>query len=118
MGELSEARRDLLESVAEEFLHNSWAGRRLVAVEAATEEDAARFADDLATVLIARGQPAVRRSVGDVDEATLRRDTIEPFRLDMDSFRDRLHVIPTSMMFAQAIRRTHEGGGSISDLLK
>jgi ribose-phosphate pyrophosphokinase len=45
-------------------------------------------------------------------------DTIEPFRLDMDSFRDRLHVIPTSMMFAQAIRRTHEGGGSISDLLK
>ncbi|GGI46446.1 hypothetical protein BCL57_001231 [Agromyces flavus] len=80
MGELSEARRDLLESVAEEFLHNSWAGRRLVAVEATTEEDAARFADDLAAVLVARGQPAVRRSVGDVDEATLRRDTIEPFR--------------------------------------
>ncbi|MFE5670626.1 hypothetical protein ACFQ58_03355 [Agromyces sp. NPDC056523] len=80
MGELSEARRDLLESVADEFLHNAWAGRRLVAVEAAAEEDAARFADDLAAVLVARGLPAVRRSVGDVDEATLRRDTIDPFR--------------------------------------
>ena len=80
MGEPGEARRDLLESVADEFLHNAWAGRRLVAVEAAAEEDAGRFADDLAAVLVARGQPAVRRSVGDVDEATLRRDTIEPFR--------------------------------------
>ena len=80
MGELSDARRDLLESVAEEFLHNSWAGRRLLAVESATDEDAARFADDLAAVLTERGQRAVRRSVGDVDEATLRGDTVEPFR--------------------------------------
>ena len=80
MGELSDARRDLLESVAEEFLHNSWAGRRLLAVESATDEDAARFADDLAAVLAERGQRAVRRSVGDVDEATLRGDTVEPFR--------------------------------------
>jgi len=80
MGELSEARRDLIDSVAEEFLHNAWAGRRLLAVEAAEDEDAARFADDLAAALVARGQTAVRRSVGDVDEATLRCDTIEPFR--------------------------------------
>ncbi|MGH7127333.1 MAG: ribose-phosphate diphosphokinase, partial [Planctomycetaceae bacterium] len=45
-------------------------------------------------------------------------DTIQPFRLDPAEWRDRLFVIPTAMMFAQAIRRTHEEGGSISDLLK
>lgn len=44
-------------------------------------------------------------------------DTIDPFRLDRNAFADRLYVIPTSMMFAQAIRRTHEEGGSISELL-
>ncbi|WP_166828762.1 ribose-phosphate diphosphokinase [Thalassoroseus pseudoceratinae] len=44
-------------------------------------------------------------------------DTIDPFRLDRDAFANRLFVIPTSMMFAQAIRRTHEEGGSISELL-
>lgn len=30
----------------------------------------------------------------------------------------KLHIISTARMFAQAIRRTHEEGGSISDLLK
>jgi len=65
MGELSEARRDLIDSVAEEFLHNAWAGRRLLAVEAAEDEDAARFADDLAAALVARGQTAVRRPPSD-----------------------------------------------------
>lgn len=45
-------------------------------------------------------------------------DTIQPFRLDPQTWRDRLFLIPTAMMFAQAIRRTHEEGGSISDLLK
>lgn len=45
-------------------------------------------------------------------------DTIQPFRLDPEQWKDRLHVIPTAMIFAQAIRRTHEEGGSISDLLK
>ena len=73
-------RQVLLEWIADEFLHNSWAGRRLVAVEGATEGPAARFADDLATVLTRRGQAVVRVSLGDVDEATLRRATIEPFR--------------------------------------
>ncbi|MBM7502620.1 hypothetical protein ACFPER_04010 [Agromyces aurantiacus] len=80
MGELSDARRDLLESVAEEFLHNSWRGRRLVAVEGTSGGPASRFADDLAAVLAERGQPVVRRSTGDVDEAALRRETVEPFR--------------------------------------
>lgn len=45
-------------------------------------------------------------------------DTIHPFRLDPAQWRNRLYVIPTAMMFAQAIRRTHEEGGSISDLLR
>ena len=44
-------------------------------------------------------------------------DTIRPFRLDGTATRDRLHVIPTAGMFAEALRRTHEEGGSISDLL-
>lgn len=73
-------RQVLLEWIADEFLHNSWAGRRLVAVEGANEGPASRFADDLAGVLTARGQAVTRLSLGDVDEATLRRETIEPFR--------------------------------------
>jgi hypothetical protein len=80
MAELSDERRALLDWVAEEFLHNSWAGRRLVAVEGATDAPAARFADDLAAALRDRDQAVVRVSVGDVDEATLRHDTVEPFR--------------------------------------
>lgn len=35
-----------------------------------------------------------------------------------DEVMSKLHVISTAKMFAQAIRRTHEEGGSISDLLK
>lgn len=80
MDELSEARRALLDSIAEEFLHNSRRGRRLVAVEGESEALAGRFADDLAAVLIDHGQPAVRVSLGDVDEETLRSATVEPFR--------------------------------------
>lgn len=45
-------------------------------------------------------------------------DTIRPFRLDALEWDERLYVIPTTRIFAQAIRRTHEEGGSISDLLK
>ena len=73
-------RQLLLDWIADEFLHNSWAGRRLVAVEGATTGPAARFADDLAGVLSARGQVVARRSLGEVDEPKLRRETIEPFR--------------------------------------
>ena len=45
-------------------------------------------------------------------------DTIVPFQVGGSPWDGRLTVIPTAMMFAQAIRRTHEEGGSISDLLK
>lgn len=80
MAGMSDERRALLDWIALEFLHNSRVGRRLVAVEGANDEPAARFADDLAALLRQRGQTVVRRSLGDVDEATLRRDTVEPFR--------------------------------------
>lgn len=73
-------RHTLLEWIADEFLHNSWAGRRLVAVEGATDGPAARFADDLAAELAGREQAVTRISLGEVDEPTLRRETIEPFR--------------------------------------
>jgi len=42
-------------------------------------------------------------------------DTIPPFRMKP---RKGLYIVPTARMFAQAIRRTHEEGGSISDLLE
>lgn len=80
MAELSVERRALLDWIADEFLHNSRAGRRLVAVEGAADDHAARFADDLGTMLGERGQVVRRSSVGDVDESTLRRDVVEPFR--------------------------------------
>ena len=80
MDELTETRRALLESIAQEFLHNSWKGRRLLAVEGGSDELAARFADDLAAVLLERGEPALRVSLGDVDDPVLRAQTVEPFR--------------------------------------
>ena len=80
MAESTPARRDLLESIAAEFLHLTPSGRRLLAIEGAQSDVIARFADDLASTLEADGQRVARRSVGDVDEASLRADTVEPFR--------------------------------------
>ena len=79
-GRMCDERRALLEWIADEFLHNSRVGRRLVAVEGPSPEHAARFADDFAAVLAERGQSVTRVSTGDVDEADLRRNTVEPFR--------------------------------------
>ncbi len=47
-------------------------------------------------------------------------DTIPPFRLANKGSNDRigLNVISTTKLFASAIRRTHEDGGSISQLLQ
>ncbi|MEF3404561.1 hypothetical protein [Agromyces sp. CCNWLW203] len=76
----AQPRDQLLDGIAEEFLHHASHGRRLIAVEASTTADAARFADDLAAALAARGQSIVRESVGPVDEAELRAKVVEPFR--------------------------------------
>lgn len=90
--------RPAIEWIAEEFLHNAPRGRRLLAVDGADPARSARFADRLAVAIAdasahaqasagsdaAAGAPpdsgVVRRSLGAVDEATLRRDTVEPFR--------------------------------------
>lgn len=44
-------------------------------------------------------------------------DTVPPFRLSSDRAKDRLSVIGTAELFADAIQRVHEGG-SIVDLLE
>ena len=80
MAYFSETRQDLLDGIAREFLHLTPRGRRLVAVEGSDAARATRFADDLAAALEAQQQSVSRRSLGDVDEATLRADTVEPFR--------------------------------------
>lgn len=77
---LTDARRAQLDSIVDEFLHNSRSGRRLFAVDSASPEQAARWADDVAERLRAKGQPTWRVSLGDAGEAALRAETIEPFR--------------------------------------
>ncbi|MFB9308287.1 hypothetical protein BJY17_002248 [Agromyces hippuratus] len=76
----AQPRDELLAGIVEEFLHHASRGRRLIAVEAASTADAARFADDLAAALTSHGQTVIRVSVGDADEAALRADVVEPFR--------------------------------------
>lgn len=80
MAEMSDARREQLDSIVEEFLHNARSGRRLFAVDGSSPELATRFADDLAARLAARDQVTARASIGAADETTLRSGTIEPFR--------------------------------------
>ncbi|SIN84791.1 nucleoside/nucleotide kinase family protein [Agromyces cerinus] len=80
----AQPREELLEGIAEEFLHHASHGRRLIAVDGGGAGVATRFADDLAGVLAEHGQPTLRVSVGDVGagagEAVLRADTVDPFR--------------------------------------
>lgn len=72
--------RPTIEWVAEEFLHNARRGRRLVAVEGADPVASARFADELAAAITARGSRVVRRSLGAADESQLRTGLVDPFR--------------------------------------
>lgn len=80
MAEISDARREQLDSIAEEFLHNFKSGRRLIAVDGSSPKLATRFADDLAGRLAAHDQIPARASVGVAEETTLRSGTIVPFR--------------------------------------
>ena len=66
------------------------------------------------SIIITAAEPVYRALRSVIDALDQRR----PFRLDTARWEGRLYQIPTAMMFAQAIRRTHEEGGSISDLLK
>ena len=45
-------------------------------------------------------------------------DSVPTWRLDSGKWKSKLFVVKTSRLVAQSIRRTHEEGGSISDLLK
>lgn len=45
-------------------------------------------------------------------------DTVPPFRLPPSEWEGRLHICRTTDVFAEAIRRTHYEGGSISELLE
>ncbi len=45
-------------------------------------------------------------------------DSIPPVRLDLDQWKNKLFICKTSPLFAEAIRRTHYEGGSISELLE
>ncbi|MGI9823651.1 hypothetical protein [Agromyces sp. Marseille-Q5079] len=107
MAYFSETRHDLLDGVAREFLHLTPRGRRLVAIEGADAARAARFADDLAGALEAQGQVAARRSLGDVDEATLRAETVEPFRagtLEGAGDPDTVLVVDGRRLFNEKVR--------------
>ena len=85
----AQPRGDLLDGIAEEFLHHARHGRRLIAVDGAATVDTARFASELAAALTRRGQTVVRASVGGadetsghhrIDEVSLRTEVVEPFR--------------------------------------
>lgn len=107
MAYFPQSRGDLLDSIAQEFLHLTPRGRRLVAIEGADAASASRFADDLAAALEAQGQATARRSVGDVDEATLRSETVEPFRagtLDGADDPDSVLVVDGRRLFNERVR--------------
>lgn len=44
-------------------------------------------------------------------------DTVPPVKLNKDLWKHKLHICKTTSIFAEAIRRTHYEGGSISELL-
>lgn len=52
-----------------------------------------------------------------IDTKIVVTDTIRPFRLTKQNL-DKVHVVETSQMVADAIRRIHSGTGSISELLR
>jgi hypothetical protein len=89
-------KRDTVRSLATEILHNYGRGRAFVAVDGADRARSRAFADDLVASMHEAGHAAFRASLGDfllprgerdlpgdnaIDETTLRRVLIEPFRL-------------------------------------
>lgn len=89
-------KRDTVGSLATEILHNYGRGRAFVAVDSVDRQGSRAFADDLVSSMRDAGHAAFRASLGDfllprrdrgahgddaVDESTLRRVLIEPFRL-------------------------------------
>ena len=88
-------KRDVLDALALEFLHNYGTGRTLLAVDGGTAVGGAAFADDLAEALRRAGHSVSRSSVeeprepaddpdaryrGEHDYERFKRDVIAPFR--------------------------------------
>jgi len=71
-------RRELLDSLASEILHNYARGRRLVGVDGAEAERTAAFADDLAAALRAAGAQTSRSPFGGAEG--FRERVVLPFR--------------------------------------
>lgn len=55
--------------------------------------------------------------LNDFDTNIVVADTVQPFRLNPQN-RSKVHVVKTSHLVADAIRRIHSGTGSLSDLLR
>lgn len=80
-------RRDLLDSIADEFLHNYGKGRTLLAVDGLDGAGKTRFADDFAQRLGRSGHAVFRASIDDFHRSRERRylrgrDSPEGFYLD------------------------------------
>lgn len=104
--------------IAEEFAHNAPRGRRLVAVDGADPARSARFADRLAVEIASRltggaadawtqTPPVVRRSLGAIDEPTLRATIVDPFRagtLDGGAGADTVLVVDGQGLLDDAMR--------------
>lgn len=56
-------------------------------------------------------------NLSDIDRIIVS-DTVPSWRLDPVKWKNKLFIVKTSRLVGQSIRRTHEEGGSISDLLK
>lgn len=105
MARWSPLRRDVLDSVADELLHNYARGRVIVAVDGPTAAGKSTFADDLAEALRKKGHDVFRASIDDFlrpraeryaqgpdspagryddayDYSVFRRVLVEPFRMN------------------------------------
>ena len=74
------AKKDVLDELAAEILHNYGAGRAVVAVDAADAATSSEFADDLAGALQDAGRNVERASVAST--ASVGTDLVQPFKAD------------------------------------
>lgn len=67
-------KKDQLEALASEILHNYGRGRAMIAVDGASDAGTRQFADDLAESVRTLGHPAFRASVDDFRTPRIRRE--------------------------------------------
>jgi uridine kinase len=71
---------DVLDSLAEEFLHNYATGRTLLAVDGIDGAGKTQFADALADALRGKGHAVIRASIDGVATDRIREALVGPFR--------------------------------------